>query len=160
MDEKRLLELMEHHGVKPTANRIVIARALAAAGRPMSMTELETVVETIDKSNIFRTLQAFREAHLVHVLDDSGDGVRYELCHSHHDDEDDDVHVHFYCEKCHRTFCLEDTPVPPVSIPEGFEPTPPTAPFRVCGPLPLMWPRVATGLGMSTTDSPMYRYVE
>ena len=191
MDEKRLLELMEHHGVKPTANRIVIARALAAAGCPMSMTELETVVETIDKSNIFRTLQAFREAHLVHVLDDSGDGVRYELCHSHHDDEDDDVHVHFYCEKCHRTFCLEDTPVPPVHPrPSGFHPgrlrtpdcqlslkrylpglsvvtspnrrcaTPPTAPFRVCGPLPLMWPRVATGLGMSTTDSPMYRYVE
>ena len=120
MDEKHLLELMEHHGVKPTANRIVIARTLAAAGRPMSMTELETVVETIDKSNIFRTLQAFREAHLVHVLDDSGDGVRYELCHSHHDDEDDDVHVHFYCEKCHRTFCLEDTPVPPVSIPEEY----------------------------------------
>ena len=79
MEDKHLLELMESHGVKPTANRIVIARALAAAGRPMSMTELETVVETIDKSNIFRTLQAFREAHLVHVLDDSGDGVRYEL---------------------------------------------------------------------------------
>ena len=72
MEEKHLLELMESHGVKPTANRIVIARALAAAGRPMSMTELETVVETIDKSNVFRTLQAFREAHLVHVLDDSG----------------------------------------------------------------------------------------
>ena len=122
MEEKHLQDLMEHHGVKPTANRIVIARALAAAGRPMSMTELEAVVETIDKSNVFRTLQAFREAHLVHVLDDSGDGVRYELCHSHHDGEDDDVHVHFYCEKCHRTFCLEDTPVPPVSVPDGFEP--------------------------------------
>ena len=107
MEEKHLLELMESHGIKPTANRIVIARALAAAGRPMSMTELETVVETIDKSNVFRTLQAFREAHLVHVLDDSGDGVRYELCHSHHDDEDDDVHVHFYCEKCHRTFAQD-----------------------------------------------------
>ena len=99
MEEKHLLELMEHHGVKPTANRLLIARALAAAGRPMSMTELETVVETIDKSNVFRTLQAFREAHLVHVLDDSGDGVRYELCHSHDDGEDDDIHVHFYCEK-------------------------------------------------------------
>ena len=87
MEEKHLLELMESHGIKPTANRIVIARALAAAGRPMSMTELETVVETIDKSNVFRTLQTFREAHLVHVLDDSGDGVRYELCHSHHDEK-------------------------------------------------------------------------
>ena len=120
MEEKHLLELMEHHGVKPTANRIVIARALAAAGRPMSMTELETVVETIDKSNIFRTLQAFREAHLVHVLDDSGDGVRYELCHSHHDGEDDDVHVHFYCEKCHRTYCLDGTAIPAIPLPDGF----------------------------------------
>ena len=120
MEDKLLLELIEHHGVKPTANRLVIARALAAAGRPMSMTELETLLETIDKSNIFRTLQAFREAHLVHVLEDTGDGVRYELCRSHHDD-DDDLHVHFYCEKCHRTFCLSDIPVPSVSIPEGYE---------------------------------------
>ena len=121
MEDKHLLELMEHHGVKPTANRLVIARALAAAGRPMSMTELETLLETIDKSNIFRTLQAFRDAHLVHVLEDTGDGVRYELCRSHHDDDDDDLHVHFYCEKCHRTFCLSDIPVPSVSIPEGYE---------------------------------------
>ena len=121
MDEQHLIQLMEHHGVKPTANRILIAQALLDAGRPVSMMEIEAMVETIDKSNIFRALQAFREAHLVHVLDDTGDGVRYELCHSHHDDEDDDVHVHFYCEKCHRTYCLEDTPIPPVSIPEEFE---------------------------------------
>ena len=121
MDEQHLIQLMEHHCVKPTANRILIAQALLDAGRPVSMMEIEAMVETIDKSNIFRALQAFREAHLVHVLDDTGDGVRYELCHSHHDDEDDDVHVHFYCEKCHRTYCLEDTPIPPVSIPEEFE---------------------------------------
>ena len=121
MDERELLEMMDRHGVKPTANRLLIARTLSLSGRPMSMTELESVLETIDKSNIFRALQAFREAHLVHVLDDTGDGVRYELCHSHHDDKDDDVHVHFYCERCHRTFCLEDTPIPPVSIPEGFD---------------------------------------
>ena len=120
MEEKHLLELMESHGVKPTANRIVIARALAAAGRPMSMTELETVVETIDKSNIFRTLQAFREAHLVHVLDDSGDGVRYELCHSHDEHADTDTHAHFYCECCHRTFCLDGVPVPEMEVPDGF----------------------------------------
>ena len=120
MEDAQLIQLMERHGVKPTANRIVIARALAASGRPMSMTELETLLETIDKSNVFRTLQTFREAHLVHVLDDTGDGVRYELCHSHHDDEDDDLHVHFYCEKCHRTFCLEDTPVPPVAVSSDY----------------------------------------
>lgn len=113
--------LLEEHGVKATPNRLLVARALASAGRPLSLMELEAQLETIDKSAIFRTLSAFKDAHLVHVLEDSGEGVRYELCHSHHDDHDDDVHVHFYCTKCHRTYCLEDTPVPPVQVPEGYE---------------------------------------
>ena len=113
--------LLEEHGVKATPNRLLVARALAGAGRPLSLMELEAQLETIDKSAIFRTLGAFKDAHLVHVLEDSGEGVRYELCHSHHDDHDDDIHVHFYCTRCHRTYCLEDTPVPPVQVPEGYE---------------------------------------
>ena len=123
MEQNTLIELLEHHGVKPTANRLVIARELSAAGRPLSMTELEDRLETIDKSNIFRCLQAFREAHLVHVLEDTGGGARYELCHSRHDHQDDDLHVHFFCENCHRTFCLEDTRIPTVPVPEGFSPS-------------------------------------
>ena len=113
--------LLEEHGVKATPNRLLVARALAEAGRPLSLMELEARLETIDKSAIFRTLGTFKEAHLVHALEDSGDGVRYELCHSHHEDHDDDLHVHFYCTKCHRTFCLENTPIPPVAAPEGYE---------------------------------------
>lgn len=113
--------LLEEHGVKATPNRLLVARALASAGRPLSLMELEAQLETIDKSAIFRTLGAFKGAHLVHVLEDSGEGVRYELCHSHHDDHDDDIHVHFYCTRCHRTYCLEDTPVPPVQVPEGYK---------------------------------------
>lgn len=116
-----LEELFALHGVKVTANRLLIAQALQDAGRPLSMTELEARLETIDKSNVFRALTAFKEAHLVHALEDAGDGVRYELCHSHDEDEDDDVHVHFYCIKCHRTYCLYDTHVPPVQVPKGYE---------------------------------------
>lgn len=112
-------KLLQEHGVKPTPNRLLIARALHDAGRPLTMMELEARLETIDKSNIFRALQLFREAHLVHVLEDTGDGARYELCLSH-GSMDDDLHVHFYCEKCHKTYCLEDTPVPHVNSPDGF----------------------------------------
>ena len=111
--------LMAEHGVKVTANRLLIARALEQAGRPLSMMELEERLESIDKSNVFRSLMAFKDAHLVHVLD--GDPVRYELCHSHHQDHDDDLHVHFYCVKCHKTYCLEEIPVPPVQAPEGYQ---------------------------------------
>ena len=109
MAETDIIDLMMHHGVRPTANRILIAETLRSAGRPMSMMELEEAIGTIDKSGISRALALFREQHLVHTLQDGGDGVRYELCHSHSDSHDEDAHVHFYCTRCRKTFCLEDT---------------------------------------------------
>lgn len=120
IEEKTIEEMLIEHGVRPTANRIVIARSLSLAGRPLSMSELEVILDTIDKSNIFRALTTFKEAHLVHTIEDGSDNVKYELCHSHEDHHDDDLHAHFYCEHCHRTFCLEEIPVPEVTLPQGY----------------------------------------
>jgi Fur family ferric uptake transcriptional regulator len=118
---EELEALLIAHDIKPTANRIVVAKTLAAAERPMSLTELEYKILSIDKSGVFRALTLFREHHLVHVIEDGSDGVRYELCHSHDGHvEDDDQHVHFYCERCHRTFCLTDMPIPAVQLPPGY----------------------------------------
>lgn len=119
---ENLEQLLGQHGVKVTANRLLIARALQEAERPLSLMELEARLDTIDKSNVFRALTAFREAHLVHALEDAGEGVRYELCHSRNHSQDEDLHVHFYCTRCHKTYCLEETPVPPVVVPEGYRP--------------------------------------
>ena len=121
MEENRYVTMLEEHNIKATANRLIVLRALDGAGRPMSLTELEYKILTIDKSGIFRTLSLFREQHLVHVIEDGGDGVRYELCHSHHDEIDDDLHVHFYCEQCQQTYCLDYTEIPEISLPKGFE---------------------------------------
>jgi Fur family ferric uptake transcriptional regulator len=99
----------------------VVVKALAAAGRPMSLSELEYKILTIDKSGVFRCLTLFKEHRLVHVIEDGGDGVRYELCHSHDSETDEDLHVHFFCERCRRTYCLEDIAIPEVALPEGFE---------------------------------------
>ena len=122
METKDLIAILEEHNVKPTANRIIVAGALAKAERPMSLSELEVEIETIDKSNIFRSLMTFKENHLVHALEDGSDGVRYELCKSHDHDHDEDLHVHFHCEICGKPSCLEDIPVPKVAIPKDFEP--------------------------------------
>ena len=111
--------LMEEHGVKPTANRFLILKALLSAGRPLSMTEIETALESVDKSIISRALAAFREHHLLHAVAD-GDSLRYEVCHCAEEEEDSDRHVHFHCDICGRTFCLEELPVPTVACPEGF----------------------------------------
>ena len=97
MNESDLTLLMKEHGIKPTANRIIVAKALSEGSRPLSMTELEDRIGSIDKSGIFRALTLFKEQHLVHVLED-GEGVRYELCHSHDHTVDNDMHVHFHCD--------------------------------------------------------------
>ncbi len=115
--------MLERHGIRPTSNRIVVLKALAAAMNPSSISDLENKIVTIDKSGIFRSLMLFREHRLVHVLEDGDGGVKYELCLSHDENEDEDMHVHFYCEQCHRLFCLHDMPVPQVDLPEGYSMT-------------------------------------
>ena len=120
MDEETYVSLLEKHGVKPTANRIVVARALASSMQPQSLAELERRIETIDKSNIFRALTLFKEYHLVHAIEGGTDGIRYELCHSHDHEHDDDQHPHFFCEVCQQTYCLDYTEVPEIRLPEGF----------------------------------------
>lgn len=114
-------KLLDAHGIKPTANRILIVKALASEKHPVSMSELEHQIQTIDKSGIFRTLMLFKAHHLVHAFEDGEGQVEYELCTSHGVDEDEDMHVHFYCESCHRTFCFYNTPIPSVDIPCGYE---------------------------------------
>ena len=77
MNEATCTQLLEEHGIKPTANRIVVVRELAKSLRPVTLAELETRILTIDKSNIFRALTLFREHHLVHVIEGGSEGVRY-----------------------------------------------------------------------------------
>ncbi len=120
MDESTCVKLLQQHGIKPTSNRILVAKALAAEEHPSSLTELEEKIVSVDKSGIFRALTLFRDHHLVHSIEDGDGGIKYELCLSHSGDTDDDMHVHFYCERCHKIYCLYDTPMPHVPLPHGF----------------------------------------
>ncbi len=122
MNEARAVEILESHDIKPTANRLVIVKALAAAERPLSLSELENKILTIDKSGIFRSLTLFRDNHLVHVIEGGTEGVKYELCKSRDHEHDEDQHPHFYCERCQKTFCLDELELPDIVLPEGYEP--------------------------------------
>ena len=120
MNEANCSQLLEEHGIKPTANRIVVVRELVKCLHPATLAELENRIKTIDKSNIFRALTLFKEHHLVHVIEGGSEGVRYELCHSHDHAVDNDMHIHFHCEHCGETVCLEDLAIPEMLLPEGY----------------------------------------
>lgn len=113
-------ERFEHRGVKPTAMRLLVYKELERARRPLSLRELEERMTTAERSTIFRALTLLLDHHLVHDIEDGSGAVRYEICesddHHHHDDQ----HIHFYCERCHRTFCFRNTRIPQVALPQGF----------------------------------------
>lgn len=115
-------EILEEAGVKPTANRILVVRALLEAPSPKSLIELETELETLERSSILRVLTVLADNDLVHVMEDGRGVTKYEICHSHdHHLHNDDHHVHFYCEKCDKVFCFEDVAVPDIPVPNGFQ---------------------------------------
>lgn len=121
MEKAEIIKRLEAKGIKATANRIQIYKEMADANRSLSLGDLESLLKTIDKSNIFRTLTLFRQHHLLHVIEDGSDSVKYEICHSHGECDFEDLHVHFYCEQCHTTYCLEDIHIPMVVLPEHFQ---------------------------------------
>jgi Fur family ferric uptake transcriptional regulator len=79
--------------------------------------------DTIDRVTIYRTLQTFEEKGIIHSIPTADNSVKYALCkerceEGHHHDN----HVHFICEDCGKTICLDDVLVPEVKLPKGFEP--------------------------------------
>lgn len=112
---------LQSKGVKPTANRITVMRALMSASGPVSLAELEEILETLDKSSIFRVLTLFVRNHVVHAMEDGSGSMKYELCSGESECTLDDMHAHFYCEVCHRTYCLPEVHVSVVALPDGFE---------------------------------------
>ncbi len=113
-------DILKRAGMRPSPVRVLVVREIERAGRPVSSLELERALETVDRSSITRTLVLFSAKGLVHSVDDGSGSVKYELCHHPGSDSDEDLHPHFHCTACGRTFCLEHESIPHVALPQGF----------------------------------------
>lgn len=123
MNNTDVEDILNGKGIKPTANRILVMKELMKATRPVSLTDLESSLGfSMDKASIFRVLELFSEKDAVHVIEGGSRAIKYELCHCGMFHTLSDQHVHFYCEACKETYCLESVSVPPVNIPDGFSP--------------------------------------
>ena len=114
-------ELLEKAGIKPTANRILVLRSLIHSKMPMSLIELETSLETLDRSSVLRVLNLLLQHDIIHVFEDGRGVSKYEICHGESHCSLDDMHAHFYCESCDRVFCFEDIRAPQINIPAEFQ---------------------------------------
>lgn len=108
--------ILNRKGVKPTSNRILVAKELLKASRPVSLADLEILLGfSMEKASIFRVLELFSEKEIVHVIEDGSRSFKYELCYGATHHTISDQHVHFYCERCKETYCFESERVPLVN---------------------------------------------
>lgn len=121
MSDKHLDEILQRHGIRPTAVRILLLEIMERFENTFSLADLEVEADTLDKSSIFRTLTLFAQHHLLHVVEDGSGATKYCLCHNDHACCVEEMHCHFHCEACGKTFCLDQIHIPAISYPEGYE---------------------------------------
>lgn len=119
-NEDYYIRKLAHREIKPTASRLLILREMMRGDEAVSLPDLERYLPTVDKSTISRTLSLFLLHRLIHAIDDGSGALKYAVCDDGCDCSVDEEHTHFYCENCHRTFCLKHIAVPVVPLPEGF----------------------------------------
>ncbi|MFA6872015.1 MAG: transcriptional repressor [Bacteroidaceae bacterium] len=121
MDKNAIYEqLLKENGIKPTAIRLLIFKEMHQFDHTFSLQDIETVLDTVDKSTVFRTIIVLEEHNLIHRIEDGSGSMKYCICHNDGNCKTDEMHCHFYCEKCHQTFCLDYIHIPKVEVAPGF----------------------------------------
>lgn len=120
MDNKIEDQLLSRN-IRPTAMRQLILKAIIEKKSAITLADLEIMFDKVDKSTLYRTLKTFKKNKLIHSVDVGGGSIKYALCYESCECEPEDLHVHFLCEKCKQTFCLNDVAVPRLGLPANFE---------------------------------------
>lgn len=112
---------LSKRNIRPTAMRELVLEVLIKLKTAISLADLEQKFKKADRVTLYRTLKTFEENKLIHRIDDGTGAVKYALCTESCQCCPEDLHVHFLCSKCKKTYCLNDIPIPSVILPVNFE---------------------------------------
>lgn len=117
-----VIDILKHNQLSITDNRLSILELFQKSSKALSHADIERLSEKhFDRVTIYRTLQTFVDKGIIHTIPTADNSIIYALCKEtcsegrHHDD-----HVHFLCEQCGTTYCLDNITIPQVNVPKGF----------------------------------------
>src|SRR5919202_1539696 len=117
--ENRITELLHRKQLSVTDSRKKILSLFLQSKDALAHGDIEHKAgEKFDRVTIYRTLQTFVEKGILHAIPTADNSVKYALCkdectEGHHHDN----HVHFICDNCGTTYCLENISIPALTLP-------------------------------------------
>lgn len=122
--EQEVEKLLKQNNLSVTDSRKRILEIFLDHTGAMSHSDIEKKFgEKIDRVTVYRTLQKFLNKGIIHNIPTSDNSIQYALCKNecsggHHHDN----HVHFVCDECGVTTCLDEITTPTLKLPTGFKP--------------------------------------
>ena len=117
----KLIKILTSHNLRKTECRKSVLDSFLKSPAALSQGDLESRLTEFDRVTIYRTLNSFLDAGIIHQIPNSQGAATYGLCHEtcgpdHHSHN----HIHFKCNKCGQIECLDDKSIPAVTLPEGY----------------------------------------
>ena len=123
MMQDPVISILKRNQLSVTASRRRILEMFLHSGSAMAHQDVERQSsEKFDRVTVYRTLQTFLEKGIIHTIPTTENAVLYALCkdeceEGHHHDN----HVHFVCDACGNTTCMDELLIPGIQLPMGYK---------------------------------------
>jgi Fur family ferric uptake transcriptional regulator len=116
------LTLLKKNNLSVTESRVKILELFQQSNGALAHADIEkNSKEQFDRVTIYRTLQTFVEKGIIHTIPTADNSVLYALCKEEcTQGQHNDNHVHFICDNCNTTYCLQHTILPNIQLPKNF----------------------------------------
>ncbi|MEO8862663.1 MAG: Fur family transcriptional regulator [Ginsengibacter sp.] len=117
-------DILKQNRLSVTDSRTKILSFFLQHSGALSHADIEKNAQaSFDRVTVYRTLQTFVEKGIIHLIPTTDNSIKYALCKNdcapgHHHDN----HVHFICDDCCKTICLDEVDIPEIKLPKGFKP--------------------------------------
>ena len=107
--------------IQPTAMRKMVYKHFIKEQNALSLSDLEEVFYTADRTTLYRTLKTFEQKGILHTITENN-STKYLLCQNECEEgKHHDIHVHFLCTKCQQVTCLEEIDLTKLQLPKDYQ---------------------------------------
>ncbi len=115
------LDILKEASLRVTPVRARVLEIFDQHNFAISHQEIEDALTIVDRVTLYRTLKSFEQKGIIHKVVDGTGQDKFAMCEHHctehhHQDE----HIHFNCDQCGNTFCVDEVGIPAINLPNGF----------------------------------------